>query len=44
MASAKTSRDWFDFVTAVERIRKVPSQQAWPHKNNAGRSSTAWDR
>ena len=24
MASAKTSRDWFDYVTAVEHLRKLP--------------------
>jgi hypothetical protein len=32
IASAKTSRDWFDYVTAVERLRKVPPGQAWTVK------------
>jgi hypothetical protein len=45
MASAKTSRDWFDYVTAVERLRKLPPGQAWTVKqDNGGRLSTVWTR
>jgi hypothetical protein len=45
MASAKTSRDWFDYVTAVERLRKQPPGRACPDKQrNGGHPSTEWSR
>jgi hypothetical protein len=36
MASAKTSRDWFDYVTAVERLRKLAPGRTWPDKQPKG--------
>jgi hypothetical protein len=45
LASAHTRRDWFDYVTAVERLRKVPSEQSWADQQpDRRRSSTAWTR